>query len=202
MLLSLACTAALAAQAQTAPRVDIPAGDLAAALDAYARQSGTQLVYRADQLRGARSPGVQGQPASPQALDALLKGSGYRAQRDGSGAVVIVPQAAAKPAAAAPARPRAAQAAPPPSTPADTPVTDLQTVQVTGSRIPRAQVEGPAPITLELVGAIDQLGAGLAGIGIQRSGEIAGGNVDAPALRLRGERGGAGQGQEQHTQWT
>ncbi|HOZ23716.1 MAG TPA: TonB-dependent receptor [Thermomonas sp.] len=148
LLLSLACTAALAAQAQTAPRVDIPAGDLAAALDAYARQSGTQLVYRADQLRGARSPGVQGQPASPQALDALLKGSGYRAQRDGSGAVVIVPQAAAKPAAAAPARPRAAQAAPPPSTPADTPVTDLQTVQVTGSRIPRAQVEGPAPITL------------------------------------------------------
>ena len=92
LLLSLACTAALAAQAQTATRIDIPAGDLAAALDAYARQSGTQLVYRADQLKGARTPGVQGQAASPQALDALLKGSGYRAQRDASGAVVIVPQ--------------------------------------------------------------------------------------------------------------
>ncbi|QNN70792.1 STN domain-containing protein [Thermomonas carbonis] len=104
LLLSLACTAALAAQAQTAPRIDIPAGDLAAALDVYARQSGTQLVYRADQLKGARTPGVKGQAASPQALDALLKGSGYRAQRDASGAVVIVPQAAAKPAAAAPPR--------------------------------------------------------------------------------------------------
>ena len=147
LLLSLACSAALAAQAQTAPRVDVPAGDLAVALDAYARQSGTQLVYRADQLKGARSAGVQGQPASPQALDALLKGSGYRAQRDASGAVVIVPQAATKPAAAAPASPRAAQAAPAQAAPTEGPVTDLQTVQVTGSRIPRAQEEGPAPIT-------------------------------------------------------
>ena len=147
LLLSLACSAALAAQAQTTPRVDVPAGDLAVALDAYARQSGTQLVYRADQLKGARSAGVQGQPASPQALDALLKGSGYRAQRDASGAVVIVPQAATKPAAAAPASPRAAQAAPAQAAPTEGPVTDLQTVQVTGSRIPRAQEEGPAPIT-------------------------------------------------------
>ena len=116
LLLSLACSAALAAQAQTAPRIDIPAGDLAVALDAYARQSGTQLVYRADQLKGARSAGVQGQTASPQALDALLKGSGYRAQRDASGAVVIVPQAATRSAPAA-APPRAAQATPAQSAP-------------------------------------------------------------------------------------
>jgi hypothetical protein len=100
LLLSLACSAALAAQAQTA-RLDIPAGDLASALDAYARQTGTQLVYRADQLKGARSAGLSGQAASPQSLDALLKGSGFRAQRDASGAMLIVPNgAAAKPARA------------------------------------------------------------------------------------------------------
>ena len=58
LFLSLACSAALAAQAQSG-RIDIPAGDLAAALDAYARQSGTQLVYRADQLKGARSAGLR-----------------------------------------------------------------------------------------------------------------------------------------------
>ena len=140
VLLALACSTALAAQAQTAPRIDIPAGDLAGALDAYARQSGTQLVYRADQLKGASSKGLNGQAASPQALDALLKGSGFRAQRDPSGAVLIVP--ATKPAA--PARPAAkpAQAA------SDSPVTNMEAVQVTGSRIPRAQVEGPAPITV------------------------------------------------------
>ena len=51
LLLSLACSVALTAQAQAASgRIDVPAGDLATALDTYARQSGTQLVYRADQL--------------------------------------------------------------------------------------------------------------------------------------------------------
>ena len=145
LLLSLACTAALAAQAQTSPRLDIPAGDLTSALNAYARQSGTQLVYRADQLQGARSAGLSGQAASPQALDALLKNSGFRAQRDASGAVLIVPAAAAKPAAPA-AKP--VPAAKPAQAATDAPVTNLQSVQVTGSRIPRAQVEGPAPITV------------------------------------------------------
>ena len=40
LLLSLACSAALSAQAQASPpeRVDVPAGDLATALDTYARQ--------------------------------------------------------------------------------------------------------------------------------------------------------------------
>ena len=144
LLLSLACSAALAAQAQTA-RLDIPAGDLASALDAYARQTGTQLVYRADQLKGARSAGLRGQAATPQSLDALLNGSGFRAQRDASGAMLIVPaNAAAKPAAPTRAAPQArpAQAA------SNAPVTNLDAIQVTGSRIPRAQVEGPAPITV------------------------------------------------------
>ncbi len=144
LLLSLACSAALAAQAQTT-HLDIPAGDLASALDAYARQTGTQLVYRADQLKGARSAGLGGQAASPQSLDALLKGSGFRAQRDASGAMLIVPNgAAAKPAA--PTRP--APQARPAQADTDVPVTNLEAVQVTGSRIPRAQVEGPAPITV------------------------------------------------------
>ncbi|MBP6798685.1 MAG: TonB-dependent receptor plug domain-containing protein, partial [Luteimonas sp.] len=44
-----------------------------------------------------------------------------------------------------PAPPPAAQPAPPPPEPE---VSELETVQVTGSRIPRTQVEGPAPITV------------------------------------------------------
>ncbi len=156
LLLSLACSAALAAQAQGG-RVDVPAGDLATALETYARQSGTQLVYRADQLKGARSAGVQGQTASPQALDALLTGSGFHAQRDDSGAVLVVPQAAQAPARPAPARPRAAQQSTPQAA-TDAPITDIETVQVTGSRIPRAQVEGPAPITIVTAEAIKAAG--------------------------------------------
>jgi len=146
LLLSLACSAALVAQAQAATRIDIPAGDLAAALDAYARQSGVQLVYRADQLQGARSPGLSSDAASAQALDALLAGSGFRAQRDDSGAVLIVAQATP---AAAPTPPNASDSA---TTEArsdanDTPQ-NLETILVTGSRIARAQTEGPAPITI------------------------------------------------------
>lgn len=144
LVLALACSAALAAQAQTATRIDIPAGDLASSLASYASQTGTQLIYRADQLRGARSNGLKGQTASPQALDALLSGSGFRAQRDASGAVLIVPAAATPTAPARQARP----APSPPQAQTEGPVTQLEAVQVTGSRIPRAQIEGPAPITV------------------------------------------------------
>ena len=148
LFLTLACSAALAAQAQGV-RIDIPAGDLATALDAYVRQTGTQLVYRADQLKGARTRGATGQFDMRDGLDRLLRDSGFSAQRDASGAVLVVPQqtaprtAPATPARQAPAAtPQAAQA------PAAPPVTDMQAVQVTGSRIPRSQVEGPAPISV------------------------------------------------------
>ncbi len=144
LLLALACSAALAAQAQSNSVLDVPAGDLATALATYAQQSGTQLIYRADQLKGARSGGLHGQAASPQALDALLKGSGFRAQRDASGAVLIVPGTGSQ---AAPARPAPAPRATPQAA-GETAPTVLEGIQVTGSRIPRAQVEGPAPITV------------------------------------------------------
>jgi len=146
LLLSLACGTALAAQAQNAPaRIDVPAGDLAAALNALARQSGTQLVYRADELRGQRTAGVRGAASAEQALEQLLEGSGFAARRDpATGAVLVVRQdaPAARPAPAPAPAPAGGAAA------ADEPVTSIDAIQVTGSRIPRAQIEGPAPITV------------------------------------------------------
>ncbi len=149
LLLASACSLALhvpayAAEASAAP-ITIPAGDLGAALATLSRQSGTQLVYRSDQLRGARTPGVRDAMDAHAALKALLRGSGFVARQDASGAVVIVPAAAAPQAPAAPPAPAApapVKAEPPP------PPTDLETVQVTGSRIPRVQLEGPSPITV------------------------------------------------------
>lgn len=149
LLLSMACSAALAAQAQAAPgRIDLPAGELTAALNTLAKQSGTQLVYRADQLKGRRTTGVQGATSTDQALDRLLQGSGFQAKRDASGAVLIV-QADATPRRAPPPRP-APQETPPGGGAAqvEEPVTQLETLQVTGSRIKRAEIEGPAPITV------------------------------------------------------
>jgi len=138
-------------QAQDAPArpIDIPAGSLTGALDALSRQSGAQVVYPADQLRGVETAGVHGTLTPDQALDRLLQGSGFVARRGDGGAVVIVRAATPAPALAPAAAPAPATPPPPPATPptAGEPTT-LETIQITGSRIARAQIEGPAPITV------------------------------------------------------
>ena len=49
----------------------IAAGDLGQALDAYIHQSGRQLIYRVDDVRGVHSPGVQGDMSADEALAAI-----------------------------------------------------------------------------------------------------------------------------------
>lgn len=144
LLLTLACSAALAAQAQAqAPeRIDIPPGELLPALESLARQSGAQFVYAADQLKGLRTDGVQGTMSAGDALDRLLRGSGFSARRDSSGAIVVVRDPSPPPRESRPA----STATPRPAE--EKPVIELESVQVTGSRIPRAQIEGPAPVTV------------------------------------------------------
>ena len=137
-LLVLACMlpAFALAQQQTA-EIDVPAGNLVTALDLLARQSGMQFVYNADDLAGVRTRGVHGHVSAQQALAELLAGTGYHTRHDDTGAVVIVKDAApnARPASNQPAA--QAESAPPRT---------LQEITVTGSRIPRSQVEGPAPV--------------------------------------------------------
>ena len=150
MLLTMACTAALQAHAQGAASgpITVPAGELRTALDTLARQSGTQLVYRSDQLKGLRTAGVQSAPSADAALESLLRGSGFVSRRDASsGAVVIVRRETPKRAPAAPAQDEPSGGAEPPPAP-DAPPEELESVQVTGSRIPRARIEGPAPVTV------------------------------------------------------
>lgn len=79
------------AQAQGQTReFNIPAGELHRALSAFTRQSRLQIIYRVDQVRGARTNGVRGRMQAEAALDALLAGSGFTAHRDRSGAIAIV----------------------------------------------------------------------------------------------------------------
>jgi len=76
-----------------APRLlafSIPAGDLNSALDAYVRQTGRQLIYRADMIRGIHSPGAHGNLTPDAALGAILKSTGLVARIDRSGAIAIV----------------------------------------------------------------------------------------------------------------
>lgn len=140
LVLVLACASALAVQAQVADgeQFDVPAGDLVTALDLLARQSGAQFVYSADELKGLHTSGVKGTMSAGDALEQLLRGSGHRLRRDASGAMVIVRE----PAPELPRKENPATAA------AARPLVELESVIVTGSRIPRAQIEGPAPVTV------------------------------------------------------
>src|SRR3979490_3312299 len=81
---------AIAAPAQAqSQHFQIASGDLGQALDAYIRQSGRQLIYRVDDVRGVHSPGVQGDMSADEALAALLSGTGFSSRSDPSGAIAI-----------------------------------------------------------------------------------------------------------------
>ena len=93
-----------AAQAQTR-NIDIGAGDLKSALDAWGTQSGTQVLYSVADIEGVRTQGVHGALSADQALQQLLANSGLQVRHDGPSAVVIFRRApssaAAEPADAA-----------------------------------------------------------------------------------------------------
>lgn len=128
---------AAASQNSETRRIDIPAGDLAAALDALAKVSEVEFIYRSDQLGGLHTDGVRGSPSPEAALHRLLEGTGFVAHRDTSGAFLIIKDGAAQSLAPATSTQRAAGtaevAAP----------TMLETVIVTGSRIQLSEIEAP-----------------------------------------------------------
>jgi outer membrane receptor protein involved in Fe transport len=84
------CVVALATPAQAQARsFDVPAGNLKAALDAYSRQAGQPIIYKADEVRSARSRGFRGSATPQAALITLLDGSGFKAGTDNSGAIAV-----------------------------------------------------------------------------------------------------------------
>ncbi len=120
------CLPLFSAQAQTAAHdavvsYNIPAGDLAAALDRFSEQSGLQLLYRLDVVSGKRSNAVSGSLQPSAALSRMLEGTGVTFERANSTTFAI------KPAAAAPT------ASPVPGDAAASPkVTELETLVVRG----------------------------------------------------------------------
>ena len=76
------------AQAQTRS-FEIPSGDLRSALEAYAAQSGVQLVYKIEDVRGLSTKGVKRSASSEDALQNLLEGTPLKVRRDAAGAVVL-----------------------------------------------------------------------------------------------------------------
>src|SRR5258708_18604404 len=132
-------------QAQAAG-FEIPAGNLATALDSYARQSGRQVVYKVDEVRSARTSGVHGTMSSDAALHAILKGTGFTVRSDSSGAIAIVRGENVGPTqvSAADSRPTEVAAGAPPQPIAERPA---PAIVVTGSRISRRDYKAESPIS-------------------------------------------------------
>ncbi len=134
MAAALSC---LLAGAGHAAAFNIPGGELTSALDLYMKQSGVSLMYSSGAVNGARTSGVRGDLASPDALSRILSGSGFTTKRDVSGAIAIVP---ARSSALPMPDFQVAQAAPT--------RTAVETVTVTSSKLGGADVQSiPISIT-------------------------------------------------------
>jgi hypothetical protein len=79
-----------AGEADTVP-FDIPSQSLGAALEAYARISGREVLYDGALAAGRRSSAVEGRYTPPEALGTLLAGSGLSAQFEDADFFVLVP---------------------------------------------------------------------------------------------------------------
>ncbi|HEX5776406.1 MAG TPA: TonB-dependent receptor plug domain-containing protein [Caulobacteraceae bacterium] len=85
---ALALMTASIAAAQTRD-YDVPAGELIVALDAYARQSGVQIIYKITDISGVRTGGARGVLSDDEALGRLLEGTNFEVRRDPSGAIAL-----------------------------------------------------------------------------------------------------------------
>lgn len=112
---------------------DIPAGELAAALDRFSTQTGIQLVYQSELIAGRQSGAVSGRLAWGEALSRLLQGSGLE-YRSANSSTIVIRRSEHSPGTG-PSPPAPAAPSPLPDALADEPVTELQSMTVTGTRI-------------------------------------------------------------------
>jgi iron complex outermembrane receptor protein len=93
--ISLAFACAPATAAQTTPiakSYNIPSQSLSGALNAYAEQSGVEILFAPGMVRGKRSRELRGSYAADEALAMLLTGTGL-VVRQGSGPTVLIERA-------------------------------------------------------------------------------------------------------------
>lgn len=137
-----------AAAAPSAPtRFAIQPGALDDALQSLATQSRVQILYAPALVARKRSAGLRGELPPAQALERLLQGSGLRAVRVNDDTFLL--QLAPPPAAVA--KPKPPRPLPPPPPRIEEP-TNLGPVHVTGSHIPRSDLESVPVSPMTLIG--------------------------------------------------
>lgn len=139
----LVAALALVAPAMAAPpsNVNVPAGDLATALDSLAKQSGVEFIYSAEQLKGLRTEGVAGELTPEQAVKQLLRGTKLKVTAHPSGALLISDLAGGSN----------------PGT--DATLGDVEEVIITGSRLKRVDAVSANPVLVLSREQIERTGA-------------------------------------------
>jgi iron complex outermembrane receptor protein len=120
---------------------DVPEGDLATALGTYMRQSGVEIIYLNDVVRGHKSRGAKGDYTETAALDQILRGTGFTTLTTSSSTIDIVPQQP-KPVKQLAQAVRRAPAAPMPAAPVG-----IETVVVTAQKKTENIQQVPIAIT-------------------------------------------------------
>lgn len=122
-------------------QLDLPGGTLDGALKALALRSGIQILYAPGQVESRRARALNGRMTLEHALRYLLEGSELRAERVNADTFVLKTVVAPKPEQAA---------APAPALMSRQRAVDMDRVEVTGSRIPRIDIDAitPSPMTL------------------------------------------------------
>lgn len=177
---------------------DLPAGQLAAALDAFGTESGLQVDYPPELVAGRQARAVHGRMSWRDALARLLEGAGLDYKVVDSKTVAIQRVAGQGSASGLPIADTAASSAPHPAPD----VTDLDSVQVTGTRIRGGSTPSPV-ITIgseqieaegfadlgEVIRSVPQNFSGGQNPGVTSSANVSGNNYNATGgsgLNLRG----------------
>lgn len=95
VLIGWCLLAGVARAADSAPRdFSIPAGDAAVTLAEFARQSGEQIAFFSDNVRGQPTPAIEGRLTPYEALQRMLANTNLTVRRDpGTGAMTVVRRA-------------------------------------------------------------------------------------------------------------
>jgi iron complex outermembrane recepter protein len=140
---------AAAAVSETVESYSIPAGDLKAALQAFARQSSRDLLFDSTLVAGKRTRGYSGRSTAHAALNRVLENSGLTVRIASTGALVVVTASLAAQDAARLAPPPA-QAMPQAAGVADAPAVPepAQEIVVTGTRVLRDGYQAATPVSV------------------------------------------------------
>lgn len=112
---------------------NLPAGDATATLKAFSQQSGEQIVFPVESVRGVQTKSVAGELTAREALEQMVAGTDLVVVRDEkTGALAVYPKGAA------PSTVRASEV---------NKAIKLEDYRVLGSRIRQTESEGPSPVS-------------------------------------------------------